>query len=440
MKIKNILLLLLSEIVFFVFIPISANGQVAQEVSISGSPNPVGSGARALGMGGAFIAVADDATAASWNPGGLIQLETPEVSVVLSHERRSDERTFIKNPGASGTFSLELQDINYLSAAWPFTVRNYNMIVSLNYQTLYDFNKKITTNYQYAQPFPGPSGARQTSKEIKGYLKALSPAFAMQVTPSLSAGFTVNWFSRDFKNRWETEYKDSLNGTFAGFPYFADVWYYDEYVFEGLNYNLGVMWNLNSVFTLGFVYKAPLKADVHYKEMYTVSATMQKTPLTVVMDEDQVLEMPQSYGVGIACRFSDTFTVDLDFYQTDWQHFVLRQADGRELSLITGQDRSACDTEPTRQVRLGAEYLLIRNNYVIPFRAGIFSDPEPTAYEPEDFYGVSVGSGIAIGSFVFDAAYQYRWGDQVRKIRLGTETVMQDIEQHTFYVSLIYHF
>ena len=43
-------------------------------VEIPSSPNPVGSGARALGMGGAFIAIADDATAASWNPGGLIQL------------------------------------------------------------------------------------------------------------------------------------------------------------------------------------------------------------------------------------------------------------------------------------------------------------------------------------------------------------------------------
>jgi hypothetical protein len=33
-------------------------------------------------MGGAFIAVADDPTAASWNPGGLVQLESPEVSIV----------------------------------------------------------------------------------------------------------------------------------------------------------------------------------------------------------------------------------------------------------------------------------------------------------------------------------------------------------------------
>ena len=51
---------------------------------ITSSPNVVGSGARALGMGGAFIAIADDATAASWNPGGLTQLERPEMSLVYN--------------------------------------------------------------------------------------------------------------------------------------------------------------------------------------------------------------------------------------------------------------------------------------------------------------------------------------------------------------------
>ena len=45
--------------------------QFSQSIDISSSPNVVGSGARAMGMGGAFIAVADDATAASWNPAGL---------------------------------------------------------------------------------------------------------------------------------------------------------------------------------------------------------------------------------------------------------------------------------------------------------------------------------------------------------------------------------
>ena len=44
-----------------------ALGQGDPTIEFSSSLTPVGSGARALGMGGAFIAIADDATAASWN-------------------------------------------------------------------------------------------------------------------------------------------------------------------------------------------------------------------------------------------------------------------------------------------------------------------------------------------------------------------------------------
>ena len=49
------------------------------------SPSPVGSGARAHGQALAFIGVADDATAASHNPGGLLQLVKPELSIVGSY-------------------------------------------------------------------------------------------------------------------------------------------------------------------------------------------------------------------------------------------------------------------------------------------------------------------------------------------------------------------
>jgi hypothetical protein len=58
-----------------IFIPIFADAAniipSGSNINFAFSPNPVGSGARALGFG-AFIAVADDATAASWNPGGLV--------------------------------------------------------------------------------------------------------------------------------------------------------------------------------------------------------------------------------------------------------------------------------------------------------------------------------------------------------------------------------
>lgn len=44
-------------------------------------------GARALGMGGAFTAVADDATASVTNPAGLMQLDKQELSAQVRHER-----------------------------------------------------------------------------------------------------------------------------------------------------------------------------------------------------------------------------------------------------------------------------------------------------------------------------------------------------------------
>jgi long-subunit fatty acid transport protein len=56
-----------------------AQGPAALEFSFS---NP---GARAMGFGGAFAALADDATAAFANPAGLVQLLRPEVSVELRH-------------------------------------------------------------------------------------------------------------------------------------------------------------------------------------------------------------------------------------------------------------------------------------------------------------------------------------------------------------------
>ena len=45
-------------------------------------------GARSLSLGGAFVAMADDATAAFANPSGLVQLARPEVSIELCLPRR----------------------------------------------------------------------------------------------------------------------------------------------------------------------------------------------------------------------------------------------------------------------------------------------------------------------------------------------------------------
>ena len=137
-------------LVVFLLCPVHrASAQIFSDVQINASPNPVGSGARAQGMGGAFIAVADDATAASWNPGGLIQLERPEFSIVGSYAYRQRHVNSASNPEADGWNSVTREDLNYLSCALPFRAFDKNFVVSLNYQRLYDFYNKLSFDYDY---------------------------------------------------------------------------------------------------------------------------------------------------------------------------------------------------------------------------------------------------------------------------------------------------
>ena len=68
-----------------------AHGLQAQEGPTALQFNFSNPGARSMGFGGAFAALADDATATFANPAGLVQLSRPEVSVEGNHtEGRRD--------------------------------------------------------------------------------------------------------------------------------------------------------------------------------------------------------------------------------------------------------------------------------------------------------------------------------------------------------------
>ena len=222
--------------------------------SIFSAPLPSGSGARALGLAGAFTAVADDATAASWNPAGLTQLERPEVSGVLrfSHERdkhHSRDASFSAGDDDFSRFTL-----NYLSLVYPFYSPSIkrNVVISLNLQEAYDFTQSFTarptgspvttTSNTSSKNFLG-SGTRTVVKtetgasmdpgsgstvtlhlteqtttrastlsledlfgsavvseldfEQEGVISAFSPAMAVELTSKLSFGLAVNYYHSD---------------------------------------------------------------------------------------------------------------------------------------------------------------------------------------------------------------------------------------------------
>ena len=416
-------------------------------VQIASSPNPVGSGARALGMGGAFIAVADDATAASWNPGGLIQLKKPEISVVGNWFHRTEDNEFGNNPEAGGSQSVSEQDFNYLSMTYPFTLFNRNMIVSLNYQHLYDFTREW--DYPFTSTRKDDFGIIFTRKDNvhyqqKGSLSALGLAYCIQIVPQFSFGFTLNLWDNDISNNeWEANFHVKRSISAAGFPFSSASQYdsVDKCSFSGFNANMGILWRATDKLTVGLVFKSSFTADLKHET--TTEIIENNGPKISVEKSDEKLDMPMSYGVGLSYRFSDKFTAAADIYRTEWQDFILTDADSEETCPITGKSIHESDIDSTYQVRLGAEYLLItqKPRYVIPLRAGLFYDPAPAKGSPDDYYGFSLGSGIAIGRYVFDVAFQYRFGNDAGASMIQNYDIFsQDVDEYMVYSSLIIHF
>jgi len=140
-------------------------------------------------------------------------------------------------------------------------------------------------------------------------------------------------------------------------------------------------------------------------------------------------------------RVPDALSFDLDVYRTNWSEYILKDSKGNKFSPIDGRLKGDSDVEDTTQVRIGGEYLFIlpENNIVVPVRAGLFYDPEPSEGGVKDFYGIAVGSGIAYKKVVFDVAYVLRWGKNIDTGNL-IATSEADVTQHSILASVIFHF
>ncbi|MCK5508234.1 MAG: outer membrane protein transport protein [Desulfobacterales bacterium] len=414
-----------------------------QKVGIFSSPNPVGSGARAVGMGGAFIAIADDATAASWNPAGLIQLEKPEVSMVGAYFNQRWDFSSDINPEID-TGDVDDFNINYFSATYPFHFHK-NMVVSINYQRLYEFEQRFSYAYDssYSDDYVDYHVLSNTHFNQNGYVGALGLACAISVTPKLSFGATLNIWTDEllWRNGWEETYSDHSAETLNGSLTTTDIHMTDKYSeFRGWNVNFGLLWDINRYLSLGAVVKTPFKASIHHEFSYHTQTTGY-SPTSISNSGDVELKMPLSYGLGLAWRISDRLSLDLDVYRTRWSKYILTDSQDNKLSPFDGRPQSDSDVKDTTQVRIGGEYLFIgqHTQVVVPVRGGIFYDPEPSHGTTRDFYGIAIGSGIVYKGFVFDVAYQLRWGRNVDTGNLIAYS-SADITQHLVLGSVIVHF
>ena len=418
-----------------------------QRIEIPSTLNPVGSGARAFGMGGAFIAVADDATAASWNPAALNNLERFELSMVVKNFHRIEHNTFGTNPESNGMQNVYKNSFNYFSFAYPFELETYSktypLVLSFNYQNLYDFDR------EWHLPFFVQTKdfvLNQNANYLQtGNLSALGLAGCIEVLKNLSVGLTINiWNNELASNHWEKKIFQKGNGTNEGHDFIFTYTATDDYEFDGynVNFNLGFLWKkeyANHSFNIGAVIKTPFRADIIHKSNYKyffhyLEKQNPEPDNSGSFEEKDTIDFPLSYGIGTALVFGrrNFLKVDFDLYVTDWKDYIITDT--------TENENSFSDDKRTIQIRLGMEYLLFRDNYRkrIPFRTGLFYDPVPGDDCIDNYYGFTLGFGLHKENIQFDFGYQYRFGNNVSKYIYKSLNFSQDVEEYTFCASLIY--
>ena len=320
----------------------------------------------------------------------------------------------------------------------------------------------------------GPTNRTDEGSSDGGFdVIALGTGF--RLTRSLRAGIAAN--------RWFNGYSQKFTRTIASDTKDPVREFDLRFRPSGWSFNFGLMWSPIEPLNVAAVYKTPFTASVQLDQSRRDTWVFSNLPPEITTNsyasDDVRLDFPASFGFGLSWRARETLTISADFTQTRWSKARIRNffdldrtgptgSDGvpalqpppsfaAELQYPTlkpvpepgdreGQRNSQKDKQ---EIRLGAEWVLIKGPLKIPVRAGYFNDrqilPNVSGNIPR-FNGFSAGLGLGIGSVLFDVAYVYEYGEYFEQVttitagETGTTTVRNAIRANRFYASVIYRF
>lgn len=402
--------------------------------------NITGAGARAEGFGGAFIGVADDATAIAWNPAGLAQLINPEASVVARIVGDSWEGISYETPDFDWNQNQSHFVLNFWSVAYPVDLGDKRAVLAAAYQRQLDFYF-FSKEEEIIQDF-----SLITNNEIKGSADTFTFGIGTRLNRSFYLGAATNiWFGNaTLDETWEESFFDGDD------IYYVDGSWKTDDSFSGLNFVFGALADLSTAeaeipLKLGMSLKTPFELSWNYdwkSSDYILftdgnsGTTLSESDITDSGSESIVIEMPLMLGLGASYMIGENLTLSADYETRAYSSSESRfegESEGTPLS----------DTEDDlNQIRLGAEYLLIFDMGVFPIRAGYRTVPTLRANfdsngKPADQVqgsAMTFGTGLIMERFAIDAAFTISGYEQ----NDSTETFIS--KQNMLTLSTIYYF
>lgn len=323
-------------------------------------------GARSSAMGGAFIGLADDATAAEANPAGLTILTKPEVSFEYRNTQFDNNFLNSANPFLPGEAEIlssnNIDDVNqlsFLSVVFP----SDRVTVAISRQEVLNFKGNINETLRLFLPTDqGPvavdfASVASTDEKVVNY----NFSAAGKLSDTFSVGLSVRYSQLDWKSNVQNF---AVLGT-TTLPAFQTAINDSD---SAVAYNFGALWNANKHFSIGGVYKKNPKFSVQGVETGTIA---QKPGAF-----ENVFKIPDIFGVGIAVKPNDNMTISADYQRIKYSDLLDGFQAGYNVftDLLDNADISY-KIDDANEFHVGTEFVVFLKSVPVALRQGYYRRP-----------------------------------------------------------------
>jgi len=367
-------------------------------------------GAKAMGMGFAFTAQADDPSAIYFNPAGILQLEGTNFMAGV---------TYVKENGGDFTGITPLT----AGASVSETQKDLNFWIPNAYVT-----KKASPNFAYGVGTFAPFGLGQEYQNrdtsiFRGQITKIdlqtvvfNPTVAFKINDVLSVGAGIDFMYGKAKL--------AKTGNVAGV---GNIFKLDlDGDGTAWGYNFGALLVPSKNWKIGFSHRSPFSLDIKNGDVKIreINSTIPFVPGTGgPFTAAQVfggtsfdtkgstrLDMPATTALGIA-YIRDRLTIEVDLDWTWWSSYDALNIDLQDNKVLLPDSNTRKDWKDVVALRIGGEY---RVTDPLALRLGFAYDPTPV---PADTMGpelpdasrlqYTAGAGYKYGNWVFDGSYMY---------------------------------
>jgi len=425
-------LLIISAISAFIFAQYAA---AQQETTVG---KDFGVGARAMGMGGAFIGVADDFTALYWNPAGLSQIKKTEVFGALSHERFETKIEYFGTPDS--TFVSSTQP-NSFGVVIPVPTYRGGLAFAFGVNRRQSFDSSVVVKgfneHTVAEdPEYGELYINESLDE-SGSIYSYDFGAAVDVAPGVSLGGKICYLngSYDYDLKLDADDTKNLDPEISGLR-FRDKTKVD---YSGVEGKIGFLARLiGDKLRLGANIDVPLDFTEYRSSVHDSRYLYDNREEETGYDEgdlDYDIYQPFRFNGGVAiCPFPGA-TIAADATYTDWTQTKYSEP---PLEGVTNEDFRK-DYRHTVRLSIGGEYAIPGAG--LKLRGGYLLDPLP--YVPEgnkvesDRRFVTAGIGTVLGEVLsLDLTYMRgTWKESI-----DSDNIKRDQNTNRVFLSMGYRF